>query len=211
MPAGNPARYSRHTTEALDWADPWRDPETVVERLLEFARRQPERPVLFYDGDWDLLLISRHRDRLRDAFSFVVPDAALVERLVDKASFQALSEELDLPVPRAHRVTVADARAGKSDLAFPALAKPLTRQHATWRSLTNMKAVHLEAPADLTELGWRLGDGETDLLIQEVVPGPESRIESYHVYIDDSGELAGEFTGRKLRTYPRGYGYSTRS
>jgi predicted ATP-grasp superfamily ATP-dependent carboligase len=48
-----------------------------------------------------------------------------------------------------------------------------------------------------------------EVLVQEAIPGPESSIESYHAYIDASGEIAGEFTGRKLRTYPRRYGYST--
>ena len=39
--------------------------------------------------------------------------------------------------------------------------------------------------------------------------GSEDRIESYHAYIDERGRIAGEFTGRKLRTYPRAYGFST--
>jgi D-aspartate ligase len=41
------------------------------------------------------------------------------------------------------------------------------------------------------------------------VPGAESRIESYHAYVDADGRVVGEFTGRKLRTHPPGYGYST--
>jgi predicted ATP-grasp superfamily ATP-dependent carboligase len=32
---------------------------------------------------------------------------------------------------------------------------------------------------------------------------------SYHTYIDAAGETVAEFTGRKLRTYPAGYGYTT--
>ena len=32
---------------------------------------------------------------------------------------------------------------------------------------------------------------------------------SYHVYVDERGEILGEFTGQKLRTYPREYGDST--
>src|SRR5215208_39397 len=89
---GSPARFSRSAVEALDKVDPATDPEGAVSQLLEFAGRQHEKPVLFYDGDWDLLLVSRHRDRLGEAFHFVVPDAELVEDLVDKARYQALAE-----------------------------------------------------------------------------------------------------------------------
>ena len=52
-------------------------------------------------------------------------------------------------------------------------------------------------------------DAELEFLVQEMVPGPESRIESYHVYVDEQGRVAGEFTGRKIRTYPRQFGRST--
>jgi predicted ATP-grasp superfamily ATP-dependent carboligase len=34
-------------------------------------------------------------------------------------------------------------------------------------------------------------------------------MESYHVYIDGRGDIAGEFTGRKLRTFPPSLGHST--
>jgi D-aspartate ligase len=40
-------------------------------------------------------------------------------------------------------------------------------------------------------------------------PGPETRIESYHVYVDQRGQVVGEFTGQKIRTQPALHGYST--
>lgn len=208
-PPGTPARYSRAAKEIIEWADPWREPDLLVERLLAFARPHAEPPVLFYDGDWDVLLVSRHRDALRPAFRFVVPDAELVETLTDKARFQALAARLGLPVPAGHRISAQEARAGETTLRFPLVAKPLTRQHATWRPLTGAKAFHLADAAALRALGERLEGHDVDLLIQEAVSGPESRIESYHVYVDEAGAVAGEFTGRKVRTHPDAYGYST--
>jgi predicted ATP-grasp superfamily ATP-dependent carboligase len=47
------------------------------------------------------------------------------------------------------------------------------------------------------------------VLAQEAVPGPEREIFSYHAYVDANGEVAGEFTGRKIRTLPRERGMST--
>jgi len=47
------------------------------------------------------------------------------------------------------------------------------------------------------------------LLAQEFVAGAEASIESYHCYIDAHGGFAGEFTGRKIRTYPWQYGHTT--
>ena len=205
---GNPARYSRWTAHVLDWVDTWLHPETAVEALLRFGRAQPVPPVLFYDGDWDLLLVSRHRDELRPTFSFVVADAELVEDLVDKRRFQALAERLELPVPRGRRVPPG-GNPSDVDLRFPVVAKPLTRQRATWSPLTAAKAMRAEHPKGLRDLVEAARSAGVELLVQEEVPGPESRIASYHVYVDEAGETVAEFTGRKLRTYPAGYGYTT--
>lgn len=39
------------------------------------------------------------------------------------------------------------------------------------------------------------------------MPGPESRIESWHAYVDAQGVVA-DFSGAKLRTFPQAYGES---
>jgi predicted ATP-grasp superfamily ATP-dependent carboligase len=176
--------------------------------LVEYGRGRPEPPVLFYDGDWDVLLISRHRDRLREAFRFVVAAPELVEDLLDKERFQALSQRLRLPVPPGLCLR-ADDDLESVDVPFPVVVKPLTRQHATWRPLVGAKAVAAETPQALHELWPRFAAAGIDVLVQTIVPGPETRVESYHVYVDGEGQIAAEFAGRKIRTYPSGFGYST--
>jgi predicted ATP-grasp superfamily ATP-dependent carboligase len=205
------SRYSRFVSEVIDARDPWSDADRLVERLLRFAETQRERPVLYYDGDGSLLVVSRYRERLREAFRFVVPEHELVEELTDKARFQRLAERLGLPVPRS---VVLNARngAGVFDLAlrYPLILKPRARPMARWDLVgAGAKAVQVETPAALRELGSSIADLDVDVLAQELVPGPESRIESYHAYINAAGEIVGEFTGRKIRTYPSDCGYST--
>ncbi len=194
----------------IEWVDPWSEPARLVDRLLEFAKTQDERPVLYYDGDWDLLLVSRYREALADGFRFVVADAELVEDLVAKERFQVLAERLELPVPRARRLDVSGRQInGELDLTFPIVVKPLTRQNILWRRLSNAKAVRFDDPAALEQALPELAALEMPMLVQELILGPETRLESYHVYVDASGQIAGEFSGRKIRTYPRSLGYST--
>ena len=52
-------------------------------------------------------------------------------------------------------------------------------------------------------------DAGVDLLAQQLIPGAEAQIESYHCYVDQRGSIAGEFTGRKIRTFPVTYGHTT--
>ena len=203
------ARYSRFVRDVVEWADPWADPEELVRRLVEFGTSRHERPVLFYGTDWDLLMVSRRRERLATAFRFVIPDAELVERLVDKHRFAALAEEAELPVPPSRRVA-AGVAAGDVDLRFPLIVKPVTRQIATWEAAGGKgKGVRVDDPAALRHLLDRLAHAGVDVLVQELIPGPETCIESHHAYVDATGAIAGEFTGRKIRTHPRVHGYST--
>jgi D-aspartate ligase len=207
----DPTRYSRGAAAVLDWVDHWTQQELLVERLLGFASSQPVPPVLFYQSTGDLLTVSRHRDRLREAFRFVIADAQLVEDLTDKARFQVLAERLELPIPATRQLRPADEPTGwRVELRFPLIIKPVVRQFGKWQRVEpNAKARRVDSREDLRDHWPRLAAAGIELLAQELVVGPESRIESYHTYIDEAGRRAGEFAGRKIRTRPAEFGYST--
>jgi D-aspartate ligase len=205
---GEPARFSRFTRWTIDQLDHWSEQEALAERLLGWAGSQPSPPVLFYQTDGDLLLVSRQRARLAEVFRFVIPDPDLVEDLVDKARFQQLAERLGLPVPRARRLLASDSSEPAMELAFPLVVKPLTRQGLA-RIERHAKAIRVDSATAMRRLWPRLAAAGVDVLAQELVPGPESGIESYHAYVDGSGAVAGEFTGVKTRTYPPQFGHTT--
>lgn len=185
------------------------DPDGYVERLLAWGRRQSPPPVLYYTTDSGLVMVSRHRDELAAAFRFVVPDAELVEDLSDKARFAGLCARLALPAPHARIVSAdaADGLAGVDGLRFPVVVKPVT--HARRIGLS-AKAARVADAEELAALWRRVARPGLQVLVQELVPGPETRVESYHAYVDATGEVVAEFTGKKIRTKPDEFGYSTR-
>jgi predicted ATP-grasp superfamily ATP-dependent carboligase len=206
-----PMAYSRHVTEVVDWADNWGTPELLEASLLAYAARQVDPPPLFYQHDGDLAFVSRRRDALRPHLRFVVGDAELVEQLLDKTRFGGLAERLGLPVPRSVVLRPKlDQEPPDVPFDFPAVIKPLTRRDVIWKPLAgDSKALRVESARELVELWPVLANGGFDFLVQELVPGGEERIESYHGYVDERGEVAGEFTGRKVRTLPREFGQTT--
>jgi len=178
---------------------------------VQFGAAQPVPPVLYYEEDRELLLISRHREELARAFRFVIPDATLVEDLVDKARFQALAARLPLPVPPALALDPEQPLPPEVlDLRFPLIVKPLTRRTDQWSPLAgSAKAIEVGTPAELRALWPQLAAARIPVLAQEIIAGPETAIESYHVYVDAQGRTAGEFTGKKIRTHPQAFGDST--
>ena len=191
----DPIRYSRFVSRVVPEAD-----------LVAYGRGLPEPAPLFYDSDRVLRLLLRERATLERWFRFVLPDAELVEDLLDKARFAALAERLALPVPRSRRLGPGD---GDPGLGFPLVIKASPHRDARWDQVTGSKVLRVDDAAALRSALDRIGRAGIEVIAQELVPGGEDRIESYHVYVDVHGAVAGEFTGRKIRTAPDEFGMST--
>jgi D-aspartate ligase len=208
----SPPAFSRFVDKRIEWADNWGEPARMLFNLVDFADRCEVPPILFFQHDGDLMFVSRHREQLGKWMRFAIAEHYLVERLVDKARFAELAQRVGLPVP-ASAVIRPSASGNPPDLEleFPIIVKPLTRRDSEWTPIAGAaKALEVESPARLKELWPRLQEcGEADFIAQELVPGEEDRIESYHAYVDSRGAVAAEFTGRKLRTLPRRLGDTT--
>lgn len=204
-PARAPARLSRFALEGID-------PEgrPLADVLAEYGARRLAPPVLLYDSDPALLEISRHRERLARDFRFLLPQPHLVEDLVDKARFQALGERLGLRLPPAQHVRPAASSPSDVHVRFPLVLKAVPFRDERWERYGEARKVLRVEDAEHLERIWpRLAEAELELMAQEVVSGGENDVVSYHVYVDSRGEVAGEFTGRKIRTYPTEYGMSS--
>jgi D-aspartate ligase len=206
---GVPSLYSRFAQARLPWDDFSQNSEALLDAMLRFGKAQSERPVLFYQEDAQLIFVSRNRGRLAKAFRFVIADAPLVEDLIDKARFQVLAQRHNLPVPAARAFHPIAVEPDHLDLRFPVIIKPLTRLERWNDSFGLRKALEAKDAETLRALWPQLLDAGIDLLVQELIPGAETQIESYHCYVDQRGSIAGDFTGRKIRTYPLAYGHTT--
>lgn len=204
-PGGDPVRHSRLGVRLLPRPD---GEEALVRTLVEAADRATAPTVLLVQDDHDLALVSRRRDALAQHLGLALPSHARVLALLDKAAFAELAAEHDLPVPPSQ--IVHTARPTSLRLSLPVLLKPLVRhadrQHdgfGTGKALLAHDATELQAM--LTDLG----STYERVLAQQHIPGPERRVETYHAHVASDGTVLAEFTGRKLRTSPRTFGYST--
>jgi predicted ATP-grasp superfamily ATP-dependent carboligase len=206
------SRYCREVVLTPSWVD---DPDGAVDAVLAWARRQAAPPVVLYQGDHDLLALSRARDRLGDAVRIVLPRADLVETLVDKLAFAALAEDLRLPIPRTRVLRRDDPVPPPGWDDYPCVLKPASRGHwfdsalVTEMAQEDQKALRIENRSELERSAPLIRDHERDFVLQHEITGGEDNIVSYHAYVRPGGEIVGDFTGRKVRTFPCRYGSST--
>lgn len=210
--SGPETAWSKFATGSLAMPDNlWEEPEAGVDALIGYARTVDAKPVLFYQKESALAMVSRHREELSEHFRFVVGAPDLVEDMIDKSRFQQRARDLGLPVPRAEFAVVGRDPV-PIDLRFPVVLKPASlrdRSPETFLRVTGgRKALELGTQADLDSM-WAHADLAGMLLgVQEYVPGGEASLVSHHAYVD-AGRVVGEFTGRKIRTHPPESGLST--
>ncbi len=207
---GTPPARSRYVRHQIDTVEIWDEPEVMVDRLIASLPREPVRPVLFYQGDAEQLMVSRYRERLEPHFRFVVADRELCEDLVDKERFAALAERVGLDVPATITLPKGSALPPRDTMTMPVLVKPTLRRTHDWQPNAGAAKAVLAATYEHLEQLWAAFEPlNAGLVIQELIEGPESRIVSYHVYVDAARKIAGEFTGRKIRTRPAAFGVSS--
>jgi D-aspartate ligase len=207
------SRYVRRTLAAPDAAV---DPDGLVVALLRFGSSLGPRPVLFVDNDEDLLFVSRYREPLSECYRFALPSPELLEDLVDKRRFATLAGRLNLPTPETHVIVKGTATSDPHLRAwdrFPCIVKPALRTHWFGSRLADhvidaQKAICVRSAAELQALAPALEDHPSDFILQALIEGAEQQLVSYHAYVVEGAVIA-DFTGRKVRTAPRKYGFST--
>ena len=200
-----PAAASRHVTTVLRLAD-GEPPEAAWERRL--AALPPS--VVVPCGDRGVALVARSRAAL-EALGHrpAEGDDALWLAALDKQRTYALADAAGVRRPRTVPVTtVAEAVEAGDALGWPCGAKPRTPSEFARLGLAGKGWVLPGPDAVRTLLGPAL-DAGAELLLTEVVPGPDDAYCSYYGYVDGAGRELLHVTKRKLRQHPVHFGSGT--
>ena len=176
--------------------------EPLVDALVTLAGRLERPAVLIPCTDAAVLAISGGRDRLADAYRFVLPDHADVERLMGKVSFAEHALDHGLPIPPTVVIrSREDAERAARELAFPAVVKPDTK-HPAWLAITKAKAIRVTTPDELLSTYDAVGRAAGVLIAQTWIDGPEDGLISVNAYYDRDSVAQASFVARKLRQWP---------
>ena len=182
--------------------------EDLIEKLVSLGSRQSVKPVLFQTTDQMVLTIAQHREQL--AQHFHIADSTrpgIADVVTDKKSFYELCVKHGVVSPRtAFPETLEQALTVKSEFDFPVIIKPI-HGHLWRERLKGRKLLTAATPDEFEQIVRKFADDICELMIQELIPGPESNLWIGGLYLRQSnGEPGTIFTGRKLRQHPPGFG-----
>lgn len=163
----------------------------AVRPIAEEAQAAGKR--VFIQGNTDALIdvINESVPELPDNVVSAVPSPDVIARVGDKAEFARLCAEHGLDTPRTEVVRLkGDAAISPTAIEFPLVAKPaVSAAYAPMLTKGFQKVYFMERQEQLDEL-WaslRAADFAGDFLVQELIAGDDTYMDSMTLYLSSEG------------------------
>jgi D-aspartate ligase len=172
----------------------------LVDGLLSIAGRIGEKAVLILSSDLQVVAVSRARAALEAHYFVALPTEAMVDVLVDKASFQAYAEEIGLRVPRAVVLDQSHDEQALDVLSMPVVVKPADK--ALVLAGVVDRATRADTLAEARAVARRMRCAASSVVVQEWIDGDDDDIYFTLFVCDEQARIVALFTGRKMICAP---------
>lgn len=173
---------------------------TLIDALLELRSTLPSSPVLFLTEEDAVAAVSKMREKLAGKYRFSLPDDDLVQRLLDKLTFQELAEQLGSPIPRALRIGRNTDPSTLSSLRYPCVLKAAIKTAEFGKRFR--KAYRVSNPGEVIDLWHQMQELAPEMILQEWIEGGDTDVYFCLQYRPSDGREATSFVGRKLMQWP---------
>lgn len=202
-------RYSKYAAESIKIPRFIEEPELLLRFLVE-KKEEWAGTLIIPTKDYTVEFLAKHKDTLGQYYLIPTPDLRVVQRIVNKKPLYDAAQNLGIGVPKIFAPkSLAELKALEGEITFPCLLKP-GLGHLFFRKF-DCKMLEIYSFADMlarySHLTHDFTDDEFELMICEIIPGPDSMQMVQHVsYVDETGEVLASMTSRKMRQDPPKYG-----
>jgi predicted ATP-grasp superfamily ATP-dependent carboligase len=179
----------------------------LLRKLINFANSQDHKPVLFITADDFLKFVAKFADDLEPYYLFNLPSSKLIDEISDKFKQFTLAGKSGISLPATYKIT-SEEELGKvhHELTFPTFIKAVDVNK--WRELIGgtTKGYIVKNKTELKEKVALLMSKKIEIILQEIIPGPDTRHYKYCAYIGRDGRILLEFTLKKIRQNPIHFG-----
>ncbi len=202
------SRYCTH----IECPNLYDERDGLVDALKDFAKSLPAKPVLFSASDGAASFVSQRLSVLESFFAVPGPSWECVNTIQNKQRLYERAGQVGLAIAKTAFPTSRDELLSVvNSMSYPAVVKPLTSHH--WKTakvveaIGHKKAIEVAGPDELIEAYDRVGSIEPRLMVQEIIPGPDTRLLTFLGYIGCDGRPLAGCVRMKLRQSPPRFGY----
>lgn len=201
-----PGTYSRFLKKMQVIPDPINKEDEFILALSSLGKRLGKKSVLFTTADGYIAAVSKHREELKKYFYLILPTHELVEGLLDKKSTAHLAQKYNITHPRTYVIhNLQELRKIASSIDFPCIIKP--RLSHLWKlQYDAQKVVIAKDASELIDAFSKIQDKALEVVLQEIVPGPDANIYEFMAYCNRNAKPEAYFCCRKIRQYPPHFG-----
>jgi len=176
-----------------------------IDFLLDIGENLNEKGVLIPTGDVETLAILKHRGRLENYYKFPSAKLDVVEKLLNKRIFHETLEKLDIPQAKTYFPNDISSLEDVSEkVTYPCIVKPAYSAHFT--SDFQTKLFTANSKEELIQGYNKAGERNHEVIIQEIIPGDESKKYGFNTYYDHDFDPVGIFAYQRTRGRPYMFG-----
>lgn len=199
--------YSKYCKEKLVAPHYRKDPQGLLDFLIEYAKEQDLPPVLYPCADPYVEFLDNHLNELKKYYLITQEKQGLYTEVMNKETLHSIAVNHNISVPETLRIT-DDNYLEKIDkyIQYPCLVKPT--DSPTFVSVFRQKLFKANNPQELIKYISMAKDAQLDVIIQRIIPGFDDHMYTFDAYIDQNSKITHWLTCNKHRQYPINYGAS---
>lgn len=180
--------------------------EEAFTGLVEYGKKQSEKPVLLPTHDKYVEFIDKYYDEL-SKYYLISQAKGLNSKLLDKWTLHDIALENGVKIPATISVNDENlVEKVKNEVGFPCIIKPFDTVKFT-KVFRNK--VFICKNLEEMEAGIKKAkDNDIEIFVQEIVPGFDDCMLTYDFYIARSGKTTHYLTAQKQRQWPINFGAS---
>lgn len=180
--------------------------EDVKDRLVEYGKKQSEKPVLFPTHDKYVEFIDTYYNELSEYFLISQAPEKLNTKLMDKWSLSDIALKEGVRIPLTYNISDENLGEKITNIGFPCIVKPA--ENTKFISIFRKKVFVCNDESELNESIEKCKENGIAAFVQEIIPGFDDHMYTYDFYISQTGKTTNYMTAQKYRQWPINFGAS---
>lgn len=201
------AFQSKYLSEKLISPHHEKEAEKFKDFLIDYAKKQSHKPVLYPTADPFVLLIDNYFDELTQYYLINQTQQGFWSDIIDKDKLYLLAEKHNVLVPKSFSTEDADLISKvESELGYPCIIKPF--DSSTFVATFRRKLFKINSREELIEKLQAVKEKNIEVAVQQLVQGFDDHMYTFDAYLNQDGKVTHWVTAQKQRQYPINFGAS---
>lgn len=179
----------------------------LLQFMVDYAKKEKEKPVLYPSGDPYVEFIDRNFDALKEWYLFPMDVKGKWTDIMMKDTLEKLAVKYGMPIPESVELNdPAIFEKVERSIGYPCILKPT--ESTMFVAKFRVKNFILHSREELTKYRGIIQESGLDGVIQRIIPGFDDHMYTYDAYLDRNSEVTHWMTCQKHRQFPINFGAS---